>query len=156
MKQNLKIFILIIFDQVTKIIIMNHFMNETFRICKYVSFQVKLNKQQMSIFNNELNLGLSNSILILINILSIVCVYFLFMWIEKEEGYIRLFNMSYMFIQAGTISSLIDKCIFGGSLDYIRIGHNICDLKDFYLLISIMLVIVGMVNEIIRKHRLKL
>ncbi len=104
----------------------------------FIGFSPYLNATQLSIFNNELNMSLSNVFLGVLNVLIIILVIFLYLYLKKHSSQenVRYLNSMFTFLLAGTICSLIDKIFWGGSLDYIRILSKIVDLKDIYLLIG--------------------
>lgn len=140
MKRNKGIYsiaFLVAVEVLIKIIIDLFFMNKKVLICDRFGFRPFLNVDQLSIFNNELNLHVSLAVLIFINILSITFVYILiYMHHKKSEKNSRLMLWGLYFILAGMVCSLIDKVFWGGSLDYILIGSKIVDLKDIYMCVG--------------------
>lgn len=147
MKRILKLVLLVIVDQIIKVIIFNYFMDSRTIKFLFISFRPKINSEQMSVLNNELSLNLPNEMLIIVNVCSLVIIHLCFKWFKKKEGSFRLMGLSYNFIISGTLCSLVDLLLYNGSLDYLRIGQHIYDLKDFYLLISIILFVVLILNE---------
>lgn len=138
MKKIIFTVILIMIDQIIKLII--NFWGMEFKMVFYdfIGFTPYLNTSQLSIFNNEFGMNLSNTILIVLNILIIILVVWFYLYSKKhsEESNIQKLNVMYVFLLAGTCCSLIDKIFWGGSLDYIRIMSIIVDLKDIYLVLG--------------------
>ncbi len=128
---------LVAVEVLIKIIIDLFFMNKKVLICDKFGFRPFLNVDQLSIFNNELDLHVSLAVLIFINIFFIifVCV-LIYMQHKKSENISRFMVWGLYFILAGTVCSLIDKVFWGGSLDYILIGLKIVDLKDIYMCVG--------------------
>lgn len=121
-------------DMLIKVTIDCFFMDNIFIPIEGFGFKPHLNITQMSIFNNELNLGVSTTFLIVLNIIFLPAPLLLGYYIQKNGNPC---NSVYAFVNlmiAGEICSLLDKIIWGGSLDYIYFcGRWICDLKDIYL-----------------------
>lgn len=139
MKKNLLIItILILIDQVIKIIINNFFMYRKLYFKGIIGFLPYLNESQLSIFNNEMNLNLDIIILLLMNIFLIVILIIFYFILKKSssESSIKYLNKMFVFLFSGVLCSLIDKKFYGGSLDYLLLGSKIIDLKDIYLLIG--------------------
>lgn len=135
--------ILIIMDELIKAIIYFNFMKIDFRIINdKFGFSPYLNTDQLSIFNNELNMSLSLGVLMLINILSILVMFFLYQFLLKKMYVDNFLIYSMLIITSGCICSLIDKIIYKGCLDYILVFNKICDLKDIYLLTGIVLLCI--------------
>jgi len=108
----------------------------------FVGFHPLINKTQMSFFNRELGMGLSTSVLLVINFLLLLILIFLYYRFYK----LGFFNFHtklilLMFISAA-ICSIIDKIVLGGSLDYILLNKTVFDLKDIYLLIAYVYAII--------------
>lgn len=127
--------LLVLIDQLTKIIISSFFMGFKKVFHDFIGFTPYLNTSQLSIFNNELDMDLSNVYLSLINVLIIDVLVLLYLYLKKHSNQTSIRNINFMFVfmMAGTSCSLIDKIFWGGSLDYIRILSKIVDLKDIYL-----------------------
>ena len=138
MKKIIFTVILIMIDQIVKLII--NFFGMEFKIVfhDFIGFTPYLNATQLSIFNNEFGMNLSNTILSALNVLIIILVVLFYLYSKKhnEKSNIQRLNVMYVFLLAGTCCSLIDKIFWGGSLDYIRIMSSIVDLKDIYLVVG--------------------
>lgn len=149
--------ILIIIDIVIKLIIENCFMEKQFVFGNWIGFKPYLNITQLSIFNNELALGVSTGTLIILNIVLIPVIPLSFYWINKSNELGESINISENLLLAGTICSLLDKIIWGGSLDYIYLLNRwIIDLKDIYLFGAIctyMMCFCYAIKNEIRKHK---
>lgn len=144
-----------LFDQLIKIIIYKNFMDLRFDLKKMVGFRPHLNTDQLSIFNNELELKMGLPILIILNIVILAALVVLYIYISKKYSeYPQLITIVDL-LTAGCICSLIDKVFWGGSLDYILFLSQIIDLKDIYLFLGVLLYFVFAVRMEIIKHRTK-
>jgi len=148
MKKILAVIGLVSTDMTIKTIIFNKLMmckiklfNNTFGFVPY------LNKDQLSVFNKELNLGMSLSTLIIINVFIIILMPIGYRYYVKNEYTNKYFEYTYIFILSGVICSFLDKVIFSGSLDYILVGKQIIDMKDIYLLMSIVFGVVFVLSD---------
>lgn len=126
--------ILIIIDMLIKLIIDSYFMEYEFIVNNLIGFKPYLNLTQLSIFNNELSLGVSTGALIVLNIMLIPAIPLAFRWVIKGNELDDSINISEDLLLAGAVCSLLDKIFWGGSLDYIYLLNRwIIDLKDIYL-----------------------
>ena len=130
--------ILMLIDQITKIIIKSFFFNDYIEIIKgFLSFDPIINTEG-SWLNARFGLGVGFSALIFLNIIAVI------IFIEVYRYYLSKGNkdfwtdMSFLFITAGALCSLIDKVFYGGSLDFIGISNLfIADIKDIYINLGI-------------------
>lgn len=135
--------ILMLFDQVTKIIIKSFFFDEYIEIIKnFLSFDPIINTDG-SWLNARFGLGVGFSALIILNILAVI------LFVEVYRYYLSKGNkdfwsdMSFLFITSGALCSLIDKVFYGGSLDFIGISNLfIADIKDMYINLGILFFIM--------------
>lgn len=140
--------ILIILDQVIKLIINQFYYSRNFNIVNdYVQFKPYLNIKY-SWVNSILNLGISRILHTLIVIIVIVLISVLYKFIKTTYTKSSILDYLFLFVLSGSICSLIDKIFWGGSLDYIYLkGLFIFDLKDVYISVfEILLVIVILIN----------
>lgn len=71
------IFLLVAFDQIIKYIIYIHFMDVRIQLFNgFIGFLPLINREDMSIFNKELGMGLSKSVLIIINFSALIILIF--------------------------------------------------------------------------------
>ena len=70
----------------------------------------------------------------------------------KNEYTNKYFEYAYIFSLSGVICSFLDKVIFSGSLDYILVGKQIMDMKDIYLLMSLVFVFIYVLSYYKNKH----
>lgn len=135
--------VLMLIDQGTKIIIKSFFFNKYIEIIKdFLSFDPIINTDG-SWLNARFGLGVGFSVLILLNFLAVI------LFIEVYRYYLSKGNkdfwadMSFLFIVAGALCSLIDKVFYGGSLDFIGISDLfIADIKDIYINLGILFFIM--------------
>lgn len=137
--------ILISVDFLIKIVIDVCFINVRFRISDELGFKPFLNTEQLSVFNNELDMGLSLSVLFIINIISILVTFCIVDEYKKVFLWNKISDVGFKLLLAGEICSFIDKAIWRGSLDYILFFGKIVDLKDIYLVVGFVLIILSVV-----------
>lgn len=112
MKRALVICCLIVFDLFVKIVVFNNFMGNKVKVMNdKIGFVPYHNTEQLSIFNNELDLGLSIFLLIIINLAIIICLPIGYRYILKYEYTNKYFELTYIFILSGTVCSFIDKVL---------------------------------------------
>ena len=74
---------LVVIDQIIKIIISLYFVDNRMVLGNLLGFSPYLNTNQLSIFNNELSMNLSSTILIILNVLIIFFVVVFFFILES-------------------------------------------------------------------------
>lgn len=142
LKTILMVSLLVSIDQFIKIIILNYFMNEKFYfINKMIGFEPIINTKYSYINSlGNLGIGLTAHIIAVLTALLISIIIYIFIY----ETYNRnvFIECIFIFLFSGSLCTLMDKIIWGGSLDYILIeGFFTFDLKDVYLSIFLMLII---------------
>lgn len=142
-KKLLLILGLIGIDEFIKLYIYTNLMHIKFLwVNKNIGFLPYINKDQLSVFNKELNMELGLEFLIVLNTLLII-IAAIFYWRYKKREYTNFFSdYGIVFLMAGATCSLIDKLTLEGSLDYILFFNKIMDIKDLYLFFSIVLVMM--------------
>lgn len=68
----ISIILLIAADQIIKLLIYFFCMDRRFKLTSWLGLQPQINTDQMSVLNNELNLNVSHSILIIITIAALI------------------------------------------------------------------------------------
>lgn len=109
----------------------------------------------MSIFNNEMNLNFNSLTLIVMNIICIILVLLIKVYLKNKCGEKLLLNYCFIFLFSGVICSLIDKIFWGGSLDYILIYKKIIDVKDIYLFLGVILLLLLAIQEEMNDNKKK-
>lgn len=150
MKYSLLIAILISIDQLLKLFIYKNYIDCKFIIVRHLlEFCPKINRN-MSYAGNFIKLFSNIEVAVIFNILII----FIFItgyayYIERVRVPGKIAILILISGLAGSICSLIDKLLWGGSLDYIRIPNFfIFDLKDIYLaLAEILFIIIGLAHQ---------
>jgi len=143
-------------DMIIKVIIFNNLMMYRIKVLNdKLGFVPYLNKDQLSVFNKELDLGLGLSALIVINMFIIILLPIGYRYYIKNEYTNKYFEYAYIFSLSGVICSFLDKVIFSGSLDYILVGKQIMDMKDIYLLMSIIFSIIFVLSYFKYKAAIK-
>ncbi|SFU89668.1 signal peptidase II [Clostridium sp. DSM 8431] len=134
-KATFLIFIFAMFiDQGIKLIIKAFFFNHNINIIpELLSFNPIINTQG-SWLNARFNTSLSFSFLITINFLALILLIELYRYL-LFKGYKTFWgDMAFIFLLSGALCSLIDKCFYGGSLDFIGISDLfVADIKDIYI-----------------------
>lgn len=142
-KSGLLIIILILIDQLTKIIVNIFLKDVSFRVLNgRLGFDVYLNKDYMSMFNRNFGLNLSALTLTLINIGILLFLISLYLYVLKNDGLNKKIRICIVIVIAAALCSIIDKIFWGGSLDYIVSFGYIYDLKDVMLYFGVILGII--------------
>ena len=157
MKRKVMFIVLIMIEQLIKCIIYFNFMhNEIVFFDNKIGFKPYINKDQLSIFNNELDLKLNLITLILINIVALVLLFITYKYVKNKEYTNRYFKNSFYLLAIGAVCSIIDKVTLGGSLDYILFLGHIHDLKDIYLYLGVIFIFIYAITffkyEILKKQ----
>lgn len=150
-KKYIIIALLILSDQLIKIIIKLNFMDyDKILIWEFVRFKPVKNVD-LSWINSSLKLGFGFLPHILINVIGIIFIYYLYkFYLSKSRETIWNFSV-YALIMAGAFCSLIDKTFWGGSLDYIKytgfLGGYTFDLKDVYIsTVEVIIVVILIIS----------
>jgi len=107
----------------------------------WIGFAPMINRKQASIFNLGLDMGIGTLALIFINMAFLIGLGFIYHRLLKLgilNAHIKVFISLFI---SGSICSIIDKLVLGGSLDYILIKKFVCDLKDIYLFMALIYLI---------------
>ena len=146
-KKNIKYimltFILIVLDQVIKLIVKNYYNMRRPLIKDLISFSPTLNSKY-SYINSLFNLNMSKFFSTLLVVLILLVSYSFYMYYNyryKENLFSTLFGV---FFFSGAICSIIDKIFWNGSLDYIKIhGFFTFDMKDVYISIAEIIILIA-------------
>ncbi|MDV4152772.1 signal peptidase II [Clostridium sp. AL.422] len=135
--------ILMLIDQVTKIIIKFFFFDKYIEIIKnFLSFDPIINTDG-SWLNARFGLGVGFSALIFFNLLAVILFIEIYRYYLSKGNKDFWADMSFLFITTGALCSLIDKVFYGGSLDFIGISNLfIADFKDIYINLGILFFIM--------------
>ena len=112
-----------------------------------------MNKDQLSIFNNELKLGVSLPFLISVNFLCFILIVLARYFLRKEKEWSKAIDIGTLMVLAGAICSMADKVFWKGSLDYLLLFTKICDLKDIYMFLGLFICILDLCRQFVRKLR---
>jgi len=134
------IIILIIADQLIKILIHNYFFDMNFTIINHVlQFHPTINRN-LSWLGNYIEI-LSNPIVTILLNVAVIIIYIsgYNYYRSKTSSVGKYANFILITGLSGSICSFVDKVFWGGSLDYIHIPNFfIFDLKDCYINISLL------------------
>ena len=145
--------IVIIIDQIIKFVISNKMSleQEIEVIPKFFSlYYVKNTGAAFSILQNQR---------VLLIIISLVFLYFMDRFIEREKDLNKLSIISLGFIIGGIIGNLIDRLIQDGVIDYLLFQFGkyifpIFNIADSFIIVGIVLLIIGIIKEE-KEHKLR-
>lgn len=136
-------------DLIIKMVIHFNFMDYKIKLLNStLGFNPYVNRDQLTIFNNQLHPSINIVLLIILCISTLVSWPWIYSYFYKNEYTNLYFEYGYMLSLAGVLSSLIDKLFWGGSLDYILLITKIIDLKDIYLFSSVIFMLMYLVSYI--------
>lgn len=133
------IFILIIIEQGTKLIIRStpSIVSNYELIVNWLYFYPVLNTSG-SWGASRFGLTFGIKVFLIINIIAIPLVVQIYRFYVKENGPSFWGNITFVLCFSGIVCSMIDKMFFGGSLDFLMLkGLFVADIKDFYITLSI-------------------
>ena len=145
--------IIIIIDQIIKFVISNKMSleQEIEVIPNFFSlYYVKNTGAAFSILQNQR---------VLLIIISLVFLYFIDRFIEREKDLDKLSIISLGFIIGGIIGNLIDRLIQDGVIDYLLFQFGkyifpIFNIADSFIIVGIVLLIIGIIKEE-KEHKLR-
>ena len=145
--------IVIIIDQIIKFVISNKMTleQEIEVIPNFFSlYYVKNTGAAFSILQNQR---------VLLIIISLVFLYFIDRFIEREKDLDKLSIISLGFIIGGIIGNLIDRLIQDGVIDYLLFQFGkyifpIFNIADSFIIVGIVLLIIGIIKEE-KEHKLR-
>jgi signal peptidase II len=151
LKLLLLITLFIFLDQVIKLLISGWYTHTQFNIIGGILYFKPVLNTKLSWINSWFNLGISFIAHVLFNLFIIFIVIYVFKYCKTKYRIDKQIYFTFIFFLSGAFCSLIDKIFWGGSLDYIGIkGFFIFDLKDIYISISEMLLIIYFITYIIK------
>ena len=145
--------IIIIIDQIIKFVISNKMTLEQ---------EIEVIPNFFSLYYVK-NIGAAFSILqnqrVLLIIISLVFLYFIDRFIEREKDLDKLSIISLGFIIGGIIGNLIDRLIQDGVIDYLLFQFGkyifpIFNIADSFIIVGIVLLIIGIIKEE-KEHKLR-
>ena len=155
-RSSIVVAILVAIEMVIKIIIDVFFMEKKLIFFEQFGFKPHLNTTQLSMFNNELDMGVSTAALIVLNIALILLVPVGLYFLHRNDDLCDAIYVVQDLLMAGMVCSLLDKVFWGGSLDYIYLfGRWIVDLKDIYMVAGLVVYIYCGVECMMRQYRVK-
>lgn len=155
-KPLLSVIILILLDQIIKIVIYNFYLDSRFQIIPgLLDFHPKFN-QYYSYMNERLNnydiINLSLIYHIIFIIIMEFIIIFLYRNAKKRNIITQYMKIGFIFFQAGYICALIGYFWKEGCLDYIYLKPLfIFDLKDIYIFLFVSLFIFHSI-KIVKKY----
>lgn len=139
------IFILIIIEQTIKIIINSRFLTQSFPILPPVLYFKPIFNRNYSWFNSMLELGAGKWLHIGVVAVMSLLIYLFYRYLKNQSEVSSIINAMFIFIFSGALCSLIDKIVWNGSLDYIKVeGFFTFDLKDVYINVFNGLFVLGL------------
>lgn len=144
---SVSIILLVIFDQVIKLIVRNYYDVKIPIVENFLYFMPTLN-EDYSWINSLLQLGLGKIFHIMLVILILIFVYFGLRYLEYKVNKHLWIDIMKVTLISGGICSLIDKIFWNGSLDYILLkGFFVFDLKDCYITVFEIIAIITMLKN---------
>lgn len=142
------IFLLILLDQLVKLVIYHYFIGQQYEWINPLAFKPTLN-DDYSFANSLFQLKIGSEIHVIIIALALIMMISVYKYILSHNSSFKAVNLGFNLLISGSICSMIDKLFWGGSLDYICLkGYFIFDLKDFYItLAEIILVVLVIVKR---------
>ena len=130
---HIRILILIMLEQIIKIIVKGHY-DARIPIIENILYFMPTSNTNYSWFNSMFQFGWSKAFHIVIVIVILIFSYYTFKYLEYKKMKNSEINILKTFLFSGVICSLIDKIFWNGSLDYIMLkGFFVFDLKDCYI-----------------------
>lgn len=157
MKKCLPVCILILIDQLIKIIIFKNLMGKEINLLgNFLGFKPYLN-DKYSWINSLTDMGIGLVIHIAVVAVLLLFIFIIYDFIRRRYSINTYAYIMFMVLFAGSLCSLIDKVAWGGSLDYIWLkGFFIFDLKDVYVSIfEGMVIILFIFNKEFRDMKMK-
>ncbi|MGH4051954.1 MAG: signal peptidase II [Clostridium sp.] len=144
------IFLLVFLDQFIKLIVYTFLSNVKFNIFNnFFGFRSLLNSNHLSVFNSDfLNINININILIILNIFICLFLISLLKYFRHIKIKTTAIYTSLLLFIAGGISSTIDRIFWGGSLDYVILLGYIIDLKDIYLFVGSIIILIIVIKNL--------
>lgn len=94
---------------------------------------------------------LTNQVTLLI-VLSLIILFILYKYIEKEKNFTKLSTISLGLIMGGIVGNLIDRLLFGKVIDYISLKFGsylfpVFNIADTAIVIGVILMIISIIKE---------
>lgn len=154
----INLILLIIIDQITKVIIDRHYLDLEFNLIKgVIAFKPYLNIDY-SWINSLFKLEVGLMIHIIIGIVSLLIIIIIYDFLKYKKYNLLIIDFMFINLLAGAICSLIDKVFWGGSLDFIWLkGFFIFDIKDVYITIFEVTAVIIIIKKykVINNFRIK-
>lgn len=146
LKGVLPVLLLILFDQAIKIYIDQNYMGKEFELIgNLIGFHPYQNIKY-SWLNSITNLGISYTVHVIWNVVALICALVIYDFIKKKYTLDTYAAILFTFLFAGVLCSLIDKTVWGGSLDFIWLkGFFIFDIKDVYVSVAEVMAVAAIV-----------
>ena len=119
-------------------------------IPNFLGFRPYLNTENLSFLNRVLHLNIRNSTLLICNFVILLIVFDIYKNRVKSMSFTKLEKVSFIFLIAGSFSSLIDKALYHGCLDYIIFFKWIVDLKDIYITVAEVLFPIVLIRNFVK------
>ncbi|SUY46793.1 signal peptidase [Clostridium putrefaciens] len=141
------VLILILLDQGIKLIVKGYYGVYIKIIDDLIYFKPFLN-DKYSWMNSMLNLGIGRNLHVVLVLITLTLAYYGFKYYYNKRGRNKIVKLVEIFLFSGGLCSLIDKCFWNGSLDYIMIKNFfIFDLKDIYITIFEVIVVFCAIKD---------
>lgn len=140
---------LVIVEQAIKVCLVVTGFNQSYIIGNYLfGIKLKLNTEELSMFNSRFDLNIHIIWLLALNLFGILFLISLILYKQYLKNNSTILRYSLIMYLAGAICSASDKIFFKGSLDYLVVLHYIIDLKDIYLAVGSVLLVIYVVKNL--------
>ena len=145
----LLILLLVTLDQVAKLIISTYFMEaDHVFFSNFLGFKPFLDTKNPYFINRVLHLNIRHSTLLICNFVILLIIFDVYKIRVKASSFTNLEKISYIFLFATSLSSLLDKAIYHGRLTYIVFFNMKKDLKDIYIAVAVVLLLILLIKKL--------
>lgn len=136
---------LVVIDQTIKVIIYNNFFDNVIKN-PLIGFRPNFN-EDISPLNVLLRINIPVYVYIIIGVICSIIGIYIYLYMKKNSLTNIYMEIFYILLLAGIIDSVLDKILWGTSLDYIELfSRFIIDLKDIYIVLGAISFSISMIK----------
>lgn len=136
---------LVVIDQTIKVIIYNNFFDNVIKN-PLIGFRPNFN-EDISPLNVLLRINIPVYVYIIIGVICSIVGIYIYLYMKKNSLTNIYMEIFYILLLAGIIDSVLDKILWGTSLDYIELfSRFIIDLKDIYIVLGAISFSISMIK----------
>lgn len=140
--------LLIFLDQIIKVYIYLNYMGKDVDIIENILAFYPIFNKDYSWLNSLFNLGIGMVPHVIFLCFLLVVIILFYDFLKTKKNIRKWLYLPFLALISGNICSLIDKVVWGGSLDYIYLkGFFIFDLKDVYVSIFEVSILLFLIIE---------